>query len=167
MPPLPAIAILPFLAAILCLAGCAADGPYPSLAPRAVERQQADPEPVAVDAAIDPSVAARVAELRASARAGDAAFDAEINSAERAVANAGGEQSESWIEAQQALSRAQSARGPTVAALFDLDALALERARQPTAASDREQIQAAVSEVQEMAAGQARRLETLRARLGA
>jgi hypothetical protein len=164
-PPAPIASLSILLAATLPLAGCAADGPYPSLAPRAIERQQADPEPVAVEVAADPALAAAVAELLGRARSGEAAFASEIAAAERAVAGAGASGSEGWVEAQQALSLAQAARGPTVSALSDLDALAMERAKQATAASDQARIEQAIDEVQQLADGQSRRLEALRARL--
>ena len=48
------------------------------------------------------------------------------------VSGAGAAGSEGWIEAQQAISRLEAARAPTVTALAGLDRLAIERAAGPT-----------------------------------
>ncbi|HEV2747767.1 MAG TPA: hypothetical protein VGW34_10780, partial [Allosphingosinicella sp.] len=106
----------PFLAVIAAawLAGCAAEGPFPSLAPRAVEQEPAaePPAPAAALTPSDPATAARIAELARAARDGHGRFEAALAAARPATARAGATGSESWIEAQLAVSRAQAARTP-------------------------------------------------------
>ncbi|MGF1549963.1 MAG: hypothetical protein ACFBQW_05455, partial [Sphingomonadaceae bacterium] len=67
-----------------------------------------------------------------------------------------------------AVSRAQAAREPTVRALYDLDQLALARAREqaPPAPDDGEMIDVALTELAALAQEQEARLNALRARLG-
>lgn len=158
-------ALLPLLA---FLGGCAGDrGEFPSLAPRPVERLLTE-EPVAAPApaiADDPAVARRVAELLGRAREGDAAFEAAIGGARRAVAGAGAAGADGWVAAQVEITRAGAARAPTVIALAELDALAIARARQPTSAADTALVTAAVAEVQAMARRQHEQLESLRVAL--
>src|SRR6478752_7981612 len=86
------------------LAGCAAPGPYPSLAPRPIEKMLGEPgvPPVVAPLPDDPAVAARVASLLGEARAGDSAFRAALPAAAKAVRGAGAVGSDRWIEAQQA-----------------------------------------------------------------
>ncbi len=71
----------------------------------------------------DAGLAAHLAALVDQAQSGDAAFNDAAAIAERLASAAGAPQSESWIAAQQALSAAQSARGPTTRALGDIDGL--------------------------------------------
>ena len=120
------------LGAVALLSACAAGGEFPSLAPRPVEQaDRATPEPEpsgeATDA-VDPQLAARLAALVADARRGQTAFEAILAGAASAVAGAGGAGSESWIVAQQAISRLESERAPTVIALAELDQLAIAHA---------------------------------------
>ena len=123
-----------FLAAALFLAGCAAQGPFPSLAPRPAELEDMSVEPVRPEPVVadDPALAERIAALTGEARAGWRAFEAEAGAAERAAAASGASGSDSWLAAQQALSRLEAARGRTMAARAALDELALERQGQPT-----------------------------------
>lgn len=152
----------------LLLAGCAAQGSFPSLAPRAVERI-GDEEPVVRSPNIpaNPELAARVAELLAVARRGGAAYEAALPGTARAVSAAGAAGSESWIEAQQALSRLEAARGPTAEALVQLDRLRSERARQPTSEADFAALLGAIETVESMAQEQKARIERLQASLSA
>ena len=155
----------------LSLAACAAPpGQPPSLAPRSAEaidpRLPVRAEPVL--AAPSAALAARLAELIASARGSDAEFGPAAAAAERLAATAGAAQSESWIAAQQALSAAVAARGPTARALGDIDALAArplqERGAIPP--GDLAAIEAAAAEVAAIERRQAARVEAVVARLG-
>ena len=151
----------------LLAAGCAAPGPYPSLEPRPAEginpdadERQPTPQPD------DPALAAEIDRLAAAGATGDAEFEAAWPAAEKAAAAAGAPGSDSWIEAQQALSRLEAARARTTAALADLDALAVERARAGTlGAGDGERLKAATARIQSLADSQAERLRRLEARL--
>ena len=156
--------------AVGLLAACAApSGPYPSLAPRAAEA--IDPRvPIPSEAPIGPADANLTAHLAAlidQAQAGDAAFSDAAAHAERLAAAAGSSQSESWVVAQQALSAAQAARGPTTRALGDIDLLAASALEQRGGipAGNLAAIQAAAARVAEIARRQADRLDAIEARL--
>jgi hypothetical protein len=158
------------LALALPLAACASEGPFPSLAPRAVEKEEAPvqaapPAPVAAD----PRLAALLAELRARAREGHNQFQGALPGVERAAASAGAAGSEAWVEAQLAVSRLEAARAPVVSALAELDALLLARSNQaaPTNDADLAALQAAVAEVQAMADRQDSDIDRLAASLSA
>ena len=160
----PLAILLPLLAA----AGCAAPGPYPSLAPRPAEKAYAEdaeerkptPQPD------DPALAGEIDRLLAEAEAGGSAFDSALPAAEAAAGAAGAAGSDSWIEAQQALSRLESARARTTAALADLDRLAVERTAAGTLGSgDSERLRRATEEMQALADAQADRLQRLGASL--
>ena len=157
-------ASLAILSALLAAAGCAAPGPYPSLAPRPAEKAYAEdaderrptPQPD------DPALAAEIDRLAAEARAGGGAFDAALPAAQAAAGAAGGAGTESWIEAQQALSRLESARARTTAALADLDRLTVARASAGTLGDgDRERLRAAVAEIQALSDAQVDHLRRL------
>ncbi|HEY9553501.1 MAG TPA: hypothetical protein VIR62_07875, partial [Allosphingosinicella sp.] len=124
---------LPALIAMSALVGgCAAQGSFPSLAPRAVERDFAGgdqpvppclggaeavepaPTPSPAPAGADPMLVSRLSQLRAAANEGDRAFGEAAAKAGTAVAEAGDAGSESWIAAQVAVSEAEMARTPTV-----------------------------------------------------
>ena len=151
----------------LLIAGCASGGDFPSLAPRPVEQLSME-EPVRVDPAVapDPALRGRVAELLARARAGDAAFERAYARAAPLARAAGGASSDSWVQAQEAISRAEVARTETTVALADLDRLAVERADVPTSDSDHAALMEAVQTAQALANDQHRRLEGLRNSLG-
>jgi hypothetical protein len=156
------------LFALALPAGCAAPGPYPSLAPRPAETAYAggDDERQPTDQPDDPSLAGEVERLRAEAGAGAAEFDAALAAAEASIAAAGPPGGDSWIEAQQAVSRVEAARARTSSALADLDALAVARASAGTLGSgDRERLRAATVELQALADAQVERLRRLEARL--
>jgi hypothetical protein len=152
-------------AALLLAAGCATEGPFPSLEPRPIEQQDPLAEPVRTPPVVapDPVIRARAAELLARAQAGERDFDAAYGSASVAARTAGGEGSESWIEAQQAISRAEAARAPSMTALAELDRLAVERAGVPTDEEDFAAIRSALAEAERIARGQQQRLDALRA----
>ena len=158
------------LAALVAIAGCTPPpGPAPSLAPRAAEAL--DPRvPVlgGVQRPADPALASRLAELVGLARAGDNDFAAAIAAAERLAAAAGAPQTEGWVVAQQALSAAVAARGPTARALGDIDALAASAlARQGgIAPADLAAIEAAAAVVGAIDRRQAGAINALERRLG-
>ena len=179
----PLLRLLPALAMLSLLGACAAQGSFPSLAPRAVERDLAGsnqpvppcladaetaepaPAPPSAPAAADPVLMSRLDQLRTSARAGDQAFETTMAKAGTAVAGAGDAGSESWIAAQVAVSEAEMARTPTVTALAELTSLALEETTQPANPLDQQAIEAAAAETQALAERQAERLEGLKASL--
>lgn len=118
-----------YRSAWLCLVLSACSAPQsggPSLAPRAAEA--IDPRvPISneiVVGPVDPALASRIGALMAEVRAGDAAFRAAATEAERLAGSAGPALSESWIEAQQAISALVAARAPVAKATADLDELA-------------------------------------------
>ena len=158
---------------LLCLgaAGCAAPGPYPSLAVREVERryaaeQTALPEPEPPMPPADAGLAERVRALVAQAQRGEAAFAAEIGDARARVAAAGAAGGEAWILAQQAISRAEAARTPTTRALGDLDALLLAQAAAGTlSGGDLALIEGAMAEVDALKAQQNDALAALKGAL--
>jgi hypothetical protein len=166
----------PMLALLLTptlLGACAQSGSFPSLAPRAAERAAAAPtaggqaaaEPA--PPAADPALATRLDQLVAAARQGQQAFAAALASAEGVIARAGAPQSESWIEAQVALSRLEAARSPSVVAQADLDALVRERNRAgaPPSEADAAAIAAAAEQISALVAAQNEQLARLGARL--
>ena len=119
----PILAILPLMAAI-SLSACAAaqGGDYPSLAKRPVEGRF-DVGPLPID------LAGRLARWESDAAGAQQAFVRERTPTEAAVTAAGGAaiSSESWVVAQQAISRLQATRAPLTDALADIDRLYLER----------------------------------------
>jgi hypothetical protein len=140
---------------------------FPSLAVRPAERGLSTAEPVHPPVAVpsEPALVQRVAALRQQAAEGDRAFDAAFGPVASAVAAAGDSGTESWVAAQQALSRLEAARVGTAGALRELDQLALERAAVATNEGDFAAIEAALAEVETLAAAQRTRWETLRDRL--
>ena len=158
--------------ALLCLLLSACATPptsEPSLAPRAAEA--IDPRVPIPDEVVagpaDPALAARISALMAEVRAGDAAFHAAAEQAERLVAAAGPPESESWIEAQQALSGLVAARAPGTRATADLDALAAIRVADGGGLlpGDLAAIQEATSEAGAIGQRQAELIDRLQARL--
>lgn len=133
---------------LLSLGGCGAAVDHPSLAPRAVEEFRVAPEAAEVPPpgpaapADTPEIAARAAALVAQARAGEEAFAGLAEGARGAVARAGGTApgGELWVQAQQALSRAEAARGEVARSLADLDRMRIEQGAAPA-------IEAAIAEV--------------------
>ena len=159
------------LAALLAIAGCAAPGgPVPSLGPRAAEA--IDPRVPVVASGVqrpaDRALVARLAELVGLARQGDRAFAAAAGNAQRLATAAGAPRTEGWVIAQQALSAAVAARGPTTRALGDIDSLAATAlARQGgIGPADLAAIEAAAAEVAAIDRRQSGTLDSLQARLG-
>ena len=162
------------LLAIASLSGCAAQGDYPSLAPRAAERGLAGgsaPAPCLVpeeptrtagtDApsppASDPALRARIAELVGAARAAQTEFASILPGAERAVGRAGATGSEAWVAAQQEVSRLAAARSRTADALSELDSLGIQRSAERTLNAEDYQ---AILEAESEARGLTERQET-------
>jgi hypothetical protein len=155
----------PALAALAAalLAGCVSQGPFPSLAPRPAEMEDWSEEPVRPVPVVadDPALVARIAALLGEVRVGQRAFEAEAPVAERIAAKAGARGSDSWLEAQQAISRLEAARGATGAALAELHALDLARASAPTSEADQTALKAAIEEAEAIAARQQQRIDRL------
>ena len=154
---------LPVPFAAMMLAGCVSQGPFPSLAPRegeelAIEEPVRQAPVVPADAALRARIAALLDEVRQGART----FDADFAGAERVAARAGAAGSDSWIDAQQAISRLEAARGRTSAAVAELHQLDLARAALPTGAADQEALEAAIAEADRTAANQQARMDRLR-----
>lgn len=182
------------IAALLCslMAGCGLSGTYPSLAPRPEELGQTAPracgpggaggcgpagssQPSASQAApqptsaADPALKAEVDRLLGEAQTGEAEFRKVLPATERAVAAAGAAGSDSWAQAQQALSRLETARTPTAVAAAELDALARARIEvAPSAAqADIGAINAAADLVRALMQGQDQAIDRLTAALAA
>lgn len=157
--------------ALLCLtAACAADGSFPSLAQRPAEKafaaERDAPDPVAQQAEADPALVRQAREHVARAEAGRGAFEAAYQAAAALAARAGPEGSETWVQAQQAVSRAISAETETGRAMADLDQLAAARASAGTLGDgDAAALRDASARVQAIAEAQAERLRGLEARL--
>ena len=159
----------PIAPAIVCASAllavsCAAPGSYPSLAPRPAEAIYAagDPERVPVPAPDDPSIPVRLQALLEAGRAGDTGFGDAIARARTLAGQAGAPGSDSWVEAQQALSRAETGRAGTARALADLDAFAVERARQgPLSTGDAERMATATASLQAIADRQQAQLDAV------
>ena len=156
------------LAALLaaCLAGCVSHGPFPSLAPRPAEQEDWTEEPVHAAPAVadDAALRARIAALLSQARDGERAFNADLPAAERATAHVGAEGSDSWIEAQQAISRLEAARGRTDEAAGELHQMRLARSGEPTSAADLEALDAAIEDVRALVERQQQRLDRINRR---
>lgn len=165
------------------LSGCVNQGEFPSLAPRAAERElSGEPVPPCLaepgdslspaDPALpspppdDPQLSAEVERLLGQARGGERAFAAILPAARRSVGRAGPAGSELWIEAQQDVSRLEAARAPTVQALADLDMLSIRRSGDSgTSAADRERVLQATQQVRALAEDQRSELARLVAAL--
>jgi hypothetical protein len=156
------------LAALLAagLAGCVSHGPFPSLAPRPAEQEDWTEEPVHAAPAVadDAALRTRIAALAAQAREGDRLFEADLSPAERAAAHPGAEGSDSWIEAQQAISRLEASRARTTDAAAELHQLRLARGGMPTSAADLAALDAAIGQVDAIAESQQRRLNRINGR---
>ena len=143
---------------------------HPSLAPRpeeAVDPRVPIPNVVRVDPA-DPSLSAHLAALVDQAESGDRVFRGLAENAERLAASAGAPESESWVAAQQALSVAQEARGPTTRALGDIDALGANALQKNGGipAGNLAALQAAAAKVAEIDRIEAERVDAIEKRLG-
>ena len=145
------------------LAGCVSEGPFPSLAQRPDERLAID-EPVREppQVADDSTLRARINRLLGEARSGDAAFNRDYDAAARAAARGGAAGSDSWLDAEQAISRAEASRGQATDAASELHQLAVARADQPTSPADLAALQAAIERVDGMVAAQETRMRRIR-----
>jgi hypothetical protein len=156
--------------AVTVLAACAPGTAPPSLLPRAAEK--IDPRVPIVrpmnDRPVDRRLQERLDGLLGQALAGDTLFDQAIVQAERLASTAGAPQSESWIAAQQALSAAVAARGPTAQALGDIDALGADKLHSSggLAPADLAAIQQAGAQVSAIEQRQADRIAAIQRRLG-
>jgi hypothetical protein len=157
--------------AIALAAGCStpSPGPEPSLAPRAAETT--DPRIPIPDetpaGAVDPALAGRLQQLLSSAHSNIPAFNEREAEASRRAASAGPAASESWIAAEQALSRLVAQYGATTRAAAEIDALASDRLRREhwIKPADREAIAAALAEVAAISERQAAAIDGLKERL--
>jgi len=149
----------------LLLSSCLSQGPFPSLAPREGE-QLAIEEPVrtAPEIPSDSGLRLRLLELRQQAARGEQAFDAAYGPAEAAVRAAGPQGSETWVAAEQAISRLEAARAETTGALAQLDQLSAGRADMPTNPDDMAAIAGIMAVVQDIADRQQARVDALRRR---
>ncbi|MGN6057389.1 MAG: hypothetical protein ACTHOI_02245 [Sphingomicrobium sp.] len=159
------------LAMLVALSACSTPGgPYPSLEPRAGEA--VDPRlPVdrpINDRPVTPVLASRLADLVTQARQGDAAFDSAAAQAERLAAAAGAPQSEGWIAAQEALTAAIAAAGPTRIAMADIDGIGASalQTQGGIAPNDLAAIKNAGAEVGAIDQRQAARIKAIQQRLG-
>ena len=135
-----------------------------ALAPRPAEGVDMTIEPVRqpVEVPSDSGLRLRILELRQQARRGEQAFDAAFGPAQAAVRAAGRRGSDSWVEAQQAISRLEAARSETMRALVQLDQLASGRSAVPTNADDFAAINGTLAVVETLAADQQARIDRLR-----
>jgi hypothetical protein len=112
-------------ALFLTLAGCAGAGNYPTLNPRPIETKAegllAEPAtPVAPLAPASQDTQSKIDAALRRAREGVSAFDAALPSTRTTAGAAGASGSESWINAQMAVSALEQHRGPVKSALADL-----------------------------------------------
>ena len=156
--------------ALIAVAGCSSTpAAEPSLAPRAAE--SIDPRVPVPDivptGAVDAALAQRLDALVGAARGGVPQFSAREAEATRLAAAAGPISSESWIAAQQALSRLIEQYGVTSSAAADIDALAANRleGQRWIRPADRNAIAAAAAAVGEINEAQSTSIDRLTDRL--
>jgi len=141
----------------------------PSLAPRAAE--SIDPRLPIPDTVptgpVNAELAARLNALVETARAAAPQFNVQESEATRLADSAGPMASESWIAAQQALSRLVKQHGVATRAAGDIDALAANRleGQHWIRPSDREAIAAAAAEVGSINNAQAEAIRRLNSQL--
>lgn len=156
------------LSLLLCLlpAACAAADAGPSLQRRPVEdRPLGDPAPrPAPVAPAGPELTGRIAALRAQAMAAHQEFLALAPDAQAAGAASSAAGSEAWIRAQQLLSQLEGRRGPTVAALAEIDSLIIETLARGNGAGIAE-LEAAQAELGRLTAAQDAAIAEIRVRL--
>jgi hypothetical protein len=158
------------LVALPLVAACSmTTSPEPSLAPRAAEA--IDPRlPIrdeVQEGTVDPALAGRLSALVAEVRSAAPAFDAREAEASGLAGSAGPAASESWIAAEQALSRLVEQYGVTTRAAADIDALASSRleGQHWIAPADQAAITAAASEVASISQRQADAIDRLKEQL--
>ena len=156
--------------ALVAAAGCStAPVNEPSLAPRAAESVDPRvpiPDPVPTGS-VDPALAGQLQKLVGTVKAGVPQFDANEAAATRLAAAAGPIASESWIAAQQSLSRLVEQYGVTTSAAADIDALAANRleGQRWIRPADRIAITAAASEVASISDAQSATIDRLTSQL--
>jgi hypothetical protein len=157
----------PFIPLILLASGCATEGDFPSLAPRPVEQLSFE-EPIKVDppVAADPALRGQTNALLARAGEGDRAFENAYAEALPRVRAAGPTGTDSWIQAQEAISRVEAARIATTTALAELDLLIADKSDEPVNDAIWAEIEVARTRAQAVAADQSRRLDSLKASVG-
>jgi hypothetical protein len=116
------------------LAGCAPGNDFPSLAPRPIEKADSAGTAAPPAAGADAALAGRLATIVEAGEAGHRAFIEEAGAARSAISAGGATGSESWVSAQAAYSRVDSAHSALLSALADLDALRREQAESPNPA---------------------------------
>ena len=141
-------------------------GPEPSLAPRAAESiDPRVPIPDAVPAGpVDPALAQRIDVLLAEVRGSEAAFAVREAEAARLATSAGPVSSESWVVAQQSVSRLVEQFGVTTRVAADIDALASARlySNRGISPGDQQAISAASSAVAAISEPQAASIARIR-----
>jgi hypothetical protein len=165
--------LTPLLPCALALAAgaCASnEGEFPSLAQRPAEREfaaeQMAPPKVRPPLPADASVGARAESFVAAAREAEGSFTRAYETAAAAVAKAGSPGSDSWVVAQEAVSRAIAAQAPLTKIAGEFDDYAAARARRtPLAPADIARLHDATAEVEQMAAAQNARIRRLEASL--
>jgi hypothetical protein len=161
---------LPLLlaAAAALLPGCAAPGTFPSLAPREAERLYASGDPLQTlpEAPDRAGLTGQAARFAAAAAEGDSAFERALAAARPLVARSGARGGESWIAAQEAVSRVEAARAATSRAVADLDQFATAEAHKgPLSTADYERLTEALARVSGLAARQQEAVNRLRSSL--
>ncbi len=116
---------------------------------------------------LDAALVVRLAALTRAVRSGVPDFDARETQANRLATTAGPMASESWIAAQQALSRLVEQYGVTTRAAADIDELASGRLEEQhwIEPADREAIAAAAAEVAAISKSQAAAIDRLNRQL--
>jgi hypothetical protein len=156
-------------AAALALSACGAEVKAPSLMPRAVEKQPID-MPVAeaseTQTPLDPRLQAAIARQIEAAQAGERDFTARRTTAETAVTKAAGKPqgSEEWVQAQEAVTALETARGAVHDAAAAIEALRDDPANRTS--GNREAIDAATKQVSAIEASEAAAVAALTAKLG-
>ncbi len=141
-------------ALILSLTGCAEAGKYPTLNPRPIEAKAEGllTEPAASEVPLAPATAEARSKIDAAlglAQGGANAFDAALPATRSAAAAAGASGTESWINAQMAVSALEQRRGPVKSALADLGEL-LRTTLSGPASEDLTRVQEAIRTVEAM-----------------
>jgi hypothetical protein len=103
--------------------------------------------------------------MLAEAQRGDTAFEAAYGRALPVVRASGGRNSDGWLNAQQAISRVETARAATSVAVANLDRFVATRDGEPTNADDDAEIRAMLAEAVRISEDQQRRTDALRARI--
>jgi len=119
--------------ALIVLTGCANTGHYDVLLPRPIEQAQAEDvlahhKRPAPPPAMVPALRQQLKSISANAASGDEAFRA-LNTRSSTILAAGRtapQQSDAWVAAEETLSALEAARGPTVSAHHDIDALYIQ-----------------------------------------